>query len=281
MYKNILSFYRINDWVKSIGFCILGLTATKFLQIINPFLFFIGILQSCFLFSFLFSLNDFFDYIIHKEKNFIGKIIDKSILSKNFVLLLCFLPLLPSITILYLNSSESYLITLLLFIILSISYSLPKIRLRDIPIIDVICNVLFFSLIFLQSYFFVNDIIIPKVYFLLFWIVLYSFSHEILHQISHFEMDKRSGRTSTTILLGKKESIVLFKYSLLLPVLGILFYFLFHGFEVFVGVMILFALMRFFYVLKLNEKSDFKKLRNKLGGILEGGLYLILNILEF
>jgi len=66
-----------------------------------------------------------------------------------------------------------------------------------------------------------------------------------------------------------------------LPVLGILFYFLFHGFEVFVGVMILFALMRFFYVLKLNEKSDFKKLRNKLGGILEGGLYLILNILEF
>jgi len=274
--RNILRFYRMKDWIKSLGFSILGLS----IFIIDPFLLFLGLIQACFLFSFLFSLNDFFDYLIYKEKNFIGNLINKSVLSKKLILLLCFLPLILSTISLIINFSISYFVFYILFIILSVEYSLPKVRLRDIPIIDVICNVLFFSLIFLQSYFFVSTKIITKLYFFLFWIIFYIFSHEIIHQISHFEKDKKSGRISTVILLGKERSIYILKFSFLLPVVfGILVYTLFVDLKLFASIMVLSNLLRFFYIRNFNKKLDFEKSRNNLGGVFEGFAYFILNII--
>jgi 4-hydroxybenzoate polyprenyltransferase len=274
---NLIKLYRAKDWIKSLGFCLLGLNL-GFVQ--YPPLLFLGLIQSILLFSFLFSFNDFFDYIIHKEKNYIGKIIAESILPKELVFLLCLLPLILSVIPLFLKFSVEYIILYSLFITLSISYSLPKVRLRDIPFIDIICNVFFFSLIFLQSYFFLNSIATPKVYFLLFWIIFYIFSHEILHQIYHFNRDRESGRLTTAILLRKKRSINLLKFSFLLPIIfGVLVYSSFPNLEIFAVIMILFSFLRFFYIYSFNEKSDFKKLRNGLYGIFEGGLYFILNFL--
>jgi 4-hydroxybenzoate polyprenyltransferase len=278
--RSILYFYRIKDWIKSLGFSLIGLTTTK-LIFMNPFLLLLGIIQSYLLFSFLFSFNDFGDYIVKKEKNFIGRLIKKSVLPKNTVLLLCFLPLVLSTVVLILNFSSYYFIFYLLFVILSIAYSMPKIRLRDVLIVDIICNVLFFSLIFLQSYFFVNTIINTKLFFFLFWIASYIFSHELIHQISHFEKDKKSGRISTAIWLGKNNTIHLLKFSFLLPIIfGVLIYFLFSNLKIFAVFMIFFSSVRFLNVNKFNGKKDFKKLRNKLNGTLEGGIYLVLNLLE-
>jgi len=273
----ILDFYRVRDWIKSLGFSILGLS----LFVINPFLLFLGLIQACFLFSFLFSFNDFGDYIVHEEKNFIGNLIRKSSLSKEVILLFTLLPVFLSTIPLFLNFSVKYLIFYLLFIILSISYSVPMIRLRDIPYVDVICNTTFFFLIFIQSYFFLNTEFNVKVFFFLFWAAFHSFSHEIIHQISHFLKDKKSGRISTVILIGRRRSIFLLKFIFLIPIMfGVLMFLLFSGLRAFAGIMILFNFIRLFYIRKINMKSNFEKLRNRLWGSFEGGLYFIFNMLS-
>lgn len=269
----IFSFYRIRDWIKSLGFSIIGLSILSK----NPFLFFIGLIQSCFLYSFLFSINDFFDYSIKKEKNYIENLITKKLINKNLALLLCFLPLILSIIPLILNFSFYYLIFYTMFVFFSLVYSIPKIRLRDIAVVDIFCNILFFCLIFIQLYFFVNSKVDSKLYFFLFWIIFYIFSQELIHQLSHFKNDKITGRTSTVILLNKRKSRNILKISFILPIIfGILVYLLLKELELFAIVMIFFNIMRFLYVYKFNENSDFNELRNELGGTIEGIIYFIL-----
>jgi 4-hydroxybenzoate polyprenyltransferase len=275
--SKLLYFYRVKDWIKNLGFSILGLYISTF----NPILLILNLIQTSFLFSFLFSINDFFDHVIHKEKNFIGNLLKQSILSKKLILLFCFLPLFLSIIVLILNFSIQYFIFYSIFVILSIAYSFPKIRLRDKPIIDIICNISFFLLIFLQSYFFVKTIPIIKMYFFLFWIIFYIFSQEITHQLSHFKKDEKTGRISTVILIGKNKSIYILKFSFILPIIfGIVTFYLFPILKVFAIIMIFSNLIRFFY-LKFDEKLKFEKLRNRLGGILEGGFYFLLCSLGF
>ena len=129
--EQVIRFYRVKDWVKSLGFCALGLTSVEFTLTSNPFLFFLGMIQAFFLFSFLFSFNDYFDHFLEKEENFIGELIEKSVLSKEKAIFLCTLPLILSLIPLFSNLSYNYLTFYLLFVTLSITYSASKIRLRN------------------------------------------------------------------------------------------------------------------------------------------------------
>ena len=278
--KGILSFYRVRDWIKNLGFLFISLTIG-----VSPseilLLFCLGIVQGIFLFSFLFSFNDFGDHIVNNEKNFIGYLMDNAILSKNIILFLYSLPLILSTIPLIFNTSMNYLIFYGLFIIISIAYSAPRIRLRDLPIIDIICNVLIFTSAFFLSYFFVNPNLVLKTYFFLLWVSLYVFSHEILHQISDFEKDRKSGRNSTIIRLGKKKSISFFKFTISISLMsGLVIFFAYPTLRILSGIMILFSSIRFFYFLRFDEKSDFRRSRNRLDGIIEGSLYFILNLLK-
>jgi len=280
MYERIFKFYRVEDWIKSLGYSFLGLNVYESLFITNPLLFFVGMVQSFFLFSFLFSLNDFGDHIVCKEKNFIGNLIQKFILSKNLALLLCLIPLFLSIIPLVINFSINYFIFYLLFVIISFFYSLPGIRFRDIAVVEIICCISFYSLIFLQSIFFVNTKITLVSYFLLSWVILYTFSQEINHQIYHLQKDKKSGRTTMMMLIGNNKLLFL-RISFLISVLfGFIIYIFFSTLRIFTAIMIFFGLIRFLYVYKFNEKSNFKRLKDKLGGIIEGVLYFLLIFLK-
>jgi len=276
MLKDILNFYRMNSWIKSLGLCLLGLTAKEIVILSNPLLFVLGVVQACFLFSFMYSFHDLSDYISEKRGHFIGNLIKKSILSKKLAFVFSMVPLILSIVILISNFSLNYLIVYLTFIIAVILYAAPKIRLGDIPIVDVVFNILMFSLILLQSYFFVNDLINQKMLFFLIWTIFYIFSLEIIHQISHFKEDKRS----TAKFLGLKKSMDLLKMSFLISAtFGVFIFISSPSLMIYSLIMIIGSFIRFFYILRINQKADFGRLRNRLGGILEGSLYFILNIL--
>jgi len=78
--------------------------------------------------------------------------------------------------------------------------------------------------------------------------------------------------------LGKKRSVKIFKLSFLLPFsFGILVSILFPELKLFGVVISIFSLARFLYVYNLSEESNFEKLRKKLGGVVEGSLYFVLN----
>jgi len=269
----VAELYRVKNWVKSLGICILGLSALNFAIASNPYMFLLGLAQTFLLFSFLYSLDDFNDYIVEGEKNFIGDLIKNSRISKKPAFALCILPLLLSIYIMVVNFSTNYFIFYIIFVVFSFLYSMPKVRLGDIPIVDAICNIIFFSCIFLLSYFFVNTIMTTKAYFFLIWISIYIFSLEILHQLAHFNKDK----ISTVKVLGRGKSLAVLKTSFFVSILiGIFFFIMAPELRVFSIVMSVFGSIRFLYVSKMNEKTHFEKFRNKMGGILEGGIYFAL-----
>jgi len=280
MYKIIkyaLNFYRAKNWGKALGLCLFGLTAGGFIITANPFLFFVNVLQSIFLFSFLFSFHDLNDFIVENKKYLIGNLISKSTVPIKAIFFLCSLPLILSIFPLFLNFSVKYLVCYLAFLLLAIFYSLPRIRLGDIPFVDTACIILLFSLIFLQSYFYVNQAITSKFYFFILWIICYYLSLEILHQLSHFENDINS----TARILGKRKSISFFKLSFLASsVVSVIICIFFNELRLYAILMLLFGIFRYVFVHKIDEKENFEKLRNRMGGFIEGVIYVIFNILK-
>ena len=274
----ILSFYRVRDWIKSLGFCLLGLITSKKFFLTDTITFFLGILQALFLFSFLFSFNDFWDHMEEGEKNKVGELIKK--FGKKKVFTICILPLLLSLIPLILNFSTTYLVYYSAFIFFSVIYSIPKVRLRNIPFVDIASNISIFTLIFLQSYFFVNQRLTLKAYFFLSWIALYIFSQEILHQISHLSKDRAHERETTISILGLRKSLLLLRFSVLLQALaGILILMTYRALLIYGIVMFSFGFFRFIYSCKFGYKTNFEKVRDKMRGIEEGSIYLAFSLL--
>ena len=270
---SLVEFYRVKNWIKITGLSILGLTSSVITT--NISILFMGVLQSIFLLSFLFAYHDYNDYLVENKNYPIGKLIRKSISNKKTVLVLVLLPLVLSLLPLVLNFSVGYGIFYLIFVILSIGYSSPKIRLGDIPVVDTLVVISLYSLIFIQSFFFTNTMINEKFYFLLLWSISFYFLTEFLHQLSHYKNDVNS----TVKFLGNKKAISILKYSLFIPIFGsIAFYLLFPELKYYCIIMLLSGSIRYIYLMKKIEKTNFEELRHKMGGFIEGMIYLFLNI---
>jgi 1,4-dihydroxy-2-naphthoate octaprenyltransferase len=281
MFENIWEFYRMEDWVKVLGIALLGLTTLNYF-LLSPLSFFLCISECSLLLAFLFSFNNFEDFLKEGEKNFIGNLIDKRRLSKNLALFLCFLPLILSLIPLYINFSYVHFTLYALFAIFAFGYSAPRIRLRDVPFVDVFCNVVFYYILFFISYFYLNNSITLEAYFYLIWITFFFSTSEILHQIDHFEKDRKNKRTSTAIFLGKESTIWLFKSIFLASiVVGLAILVLYPTLRIYAVVLIGSGTLKFIYFgRKISKKTNLQKLRYNMGGMLEGIAYILLNILK-
>ncbi|MCW1298403.1 MAG: UbiA family prenyltransferase [Candidatus Parvarchaeota archaeon] len=269
--KKICEFYRIKDWFKNLGLCLIAYTTNVFPTFEIAFL---NLIQSSLLLAYFFAMNNFFDFKIAKEKNYIAslKMKDKQIL------LLCTLPLFLILPTLPIKYNNTFLTLIILFIVLSTLYSCPP-RFRDHTIIDVLMNCTIFSVLYLQAYFFFNEKLNNRTILFLFITFTYFLFHELLHQLAHFKKDKKSGRITTAIFLGFNQTIATLKNLLLIYILiAFISIFIFQNLNQFFIVMFVFNLLRYNKIRKINRMTNLQYLRDNVYGIYEWGLYLLLNI---
>jgi 4-hydroxybenzoate polyprenyltransferase len=272
----IFELYRIKDWFKNLGICLLAivLSASKL-----NLLYFLPIVQFSLAYSFVFSLNDYFDYKISQEKNFVQIIIRKGSKEKS-LLLKIFFPLIILIPTFWLNSFNS-LLFLLLFLLLSSIYSLPKFGLKKNFLFSIPANSFSIGAFsFLSSYFFVSEKLDFKgIMFTVIFILLIAI-YEIIHQISHIKEDKKSKIKSLPVVFGVQKSlkIAIFIQSLILTIALISLLMNFWSNLVFLGTVV-FSILRIFRIRRW--KNDFSKLRTKIFGFEEGSFYLIVISLRY
>jgi 4-hydroxybenzoate polyprenyltransferase len=230
-------------------------------------------------FAYSFVINDYFDHIIFKEKNYLKNIVKS--LGKKKTLFLSILPLAGIFV--FFAFFSSFLPTALLgtIIIFYTLYSVPPFQLKRNYIFSLVINSLSIGVLpflFVLSFYGIY----PEqalAFSILFFI--YIFFHEIIHQISHFKNDKRNGIKSLPAVYGLKSSILVAKTSLITSVLVGTFFILINPSSNFIFIItVLFSLYRLLRLSKLPlDYQRFSLLRNRFYGIQEGITYLIVILL--
>lgn len=271
---NPLKFYRVKDWVKNLGICLIAfLTANplfNFSTYQQTLLFLTGVALA---YAYAFSINDFFDYKLSKETSYIGKLIKRY--KEKLVIFLCFIPLFCFFLIfLFLKELSSYL--LILFIFLYSLYSIPPFRLKKYYFFSIPINAVCIGLLtYLSAYFLLTTKITFQV--VLFSIIFCSYLifQEIIHQIAHRKRDKGASIYSLPNMIGIKKSLRVAIASQIVPIIAVLLAFIL-GIRNFIFVItILFSSLRILRVSKTNVRTNFNDLRNKLYGSQEGLSYII------
>lgn len=125
-----LKFYRLlpwrgkGSWIKLSGYTLLGYALSHRL---NPPLVLLNFLTLGGIFMYGFSLNDYFDFVLEGETNYVGEVVGRR--GRGKAILLVLLPL-SSLVLLPLFPLPSSLLLFLFFLILT-THSLPPLRMRN------------------------------------------------------------------------------------------------------------------------------------------------------
>lgn len=273
----LIEFYRIKDWIKNLGIFLLAFATVSFkgLTISHILILAYGGL----LFSYAFSINNYYDSLLANEKNFITFLVNKKKVSRRMVFALCILPLAPLLVFIFLLQSILFALFSLFLIFLATIYSAPPLRLRDKPFFDVCINSVFFPLFYTQTILFFSYFSLEAL--MLTIILVFNFGlYELIHQMCHFDADKKTGRITTAIKMGSGTTILIIKYMPLVFIFSILPFLLVGNRKI--STLLLgtwsFNLFRVYQFRNLSVNSSFKKLRSNvfLG---EGIYYLIVNLI--
>lgn len=270
---NLLEFYRVKDWIKNLGISLIAfLTATSsfnfsiFQQIL---LFLVAMILA---YAYAFSINDFFDYQLSKEINYIGKIIRK--FKEKTVVFLCFVPLICfSLIILFLNKVSSYL--LFFFVLFYTLYSIPPFRIKRYYFFSIPVNAICIGLLtYISAYFLLADEITFKVVMFSIIFCSYLVFQEIIHQIAHKKKDKNVSIHSLPNVIGIKKALKISIISQIVPIIGILIALVLDTKNLIFIASIFFSFLRILKISKVTIKTDFNKLRNETYGVYEGVYYV-------
>lgn len=271
--NNVWKFYRVKDWIKNLGIVVIGLVLAGSLDIR---IFLVILTHTSFLLAHSFSINDFYDFKLMKEANYISKKIKKGT-SEQRILAFTLLPLFGILATSLFLPFNSLMFTLL-FILFFNMYSCPPLRLKRNWFFSLFINSLCIgAFLFLISYFSAAGSLTNKAVMLVVIFFNYIFSTELIHQISHMKKDKKARIRSFPNAYGIKNSLKLFQLSQSIVVIMSLYllYVDFYLYTIFIGT-IVFSLSR---ILKVRgfylKRTNFKKMRNRMYGLYEGLYYLI------
>lgn len=189
--KEYLYFYRILNWenkisgIRPIGYTFFGYLMAGRLD------FFIIFLNSLVIFgvlSFWYSLNDYFDWKIQNEKNFLATKIKKNELNQRQALIYCFLPLILSL-LLFLIIKPDNLYPLFLFLViffLTTFYSAPPLRLKQKRFLGFLVPMVGAPILFLQGYVVLGPLTI-SILLLAIILLLFQGYLEMLHIIEDYQ----------------------------------------------------------------------------------------------
>jgi len=267
---NLIKFYRVNVWSKIVGIPLIGILLTEFnFQLIS-----LVILSALLALAHSFSLNDFFDFKLAKERNYISKISERY--GEKIIESLILLPFIFALIIGFYISSISFLI-LFCYFSLSFLYSCPPFRLKRHYLLSILtCSICMGGLLFLFGFFSLTTKLTFEafVFFIIFF--FYFMFVELVHQIDHMRIDKKSGIRSFPITFGVNKTLSLLKFTQLIPLLisiiALILNFRLH--LIFTGS-IFFCLLRIVKVETVcKKKLNIKQLR-KPYGFYEGLYYLL------
>ncbi len=223
-FKELIYLYRLAPWGNKLrSFRMLGYTMLGYLMsgsfnlsaiLINTLAVF-GVL----LFGFL--INDFYDYKIQREINFIGFKIEEGSLKKREFFLYLLIPLFLVFPIFFIGRfisvSKIFLISIFAGLFLIIFYSVPPLRLKERKIAGFLVSPFAVSFLFLESFSLLKQ---PELEIYLFVIIIFLFQCylETLHSIKDFhdpkEITKMTLKDSLRFL--KIFSLISFSASLFL-----------------------------------------------------------------
>jgi len=272
-------FIRIKDvigWslISFVGF-ILGVSVLSFK--INLIPFFVFIICVLCLTSFTFAINNFFDADSDKEnprrKNI--NAIASGDISKNTGILIILLLAIITLLISFFYELEVFLFSgFLLFF--GWSYSAPPLRLKGIPVMDVIWHFFGFFLIIIWSSLIADNV------GLITWLVAFSLGifstvGQVCNHILDYTFDKDSGTKTFAVWAGldtssKTANALTFIHLLVLMSLFLLFS---SRYYVTIGIVFIFALLGF--ILLRPKKGNFPTRRCYtfyFNIVLGGGVYL-------
>jgi len=242
----LVSEYRVFDWIHYLGFALLGMAFQKTCALyLFPFV--------ALLLAYAYSLNNFYD-LRKKSKVFLYPLI----ISLPFFLLLNFIQIFIS----------------LLFLFMVTTYSARTFNVKNKKIISTIYNAFSFTLIFFLALFVIEDFSLRILLLSLFFFLL-NLVAQFVHEICHFEKDRRQKTLNTTVAYGKKFSMKLSFISLILviPVSGTLLFFHFVNVLFFV-VSTIFSIYFAVKIFTTKIDSKFRKSYKKFG-ILAGFIFFI------
>lgn len=241
-FNDLLYFYRIKrlknkvSWINSLFYGLFGMLLAG---IFNFKIYFAEILILSGIFMLSFSLNDYFDFKLENDDNFIKTLVKKKIITEKKVFFLCLLPLVLLPLAFFLNKISR--LFFLIFALISVFYSVPLFRLKRFS--KSLPSVLCAGLLFLQAYSSLRAVGI-KAALMCILILVFHLMVEQIHRISE-------GKKGLRLL--KALPFVYFLLSLLFSYVNKIF--LISSF---------FSLFRIKALTKINKNTDFKKLRYSL-----------------
>lgn len=203
MLSDLIKIYRVKDWVHFLGLPLLGYF--KFNEE-NPKRLLFILISSAFYLAFAAVLNNWYDRHLDINQSL------KNPFSKNFdrfnfynIRTVIILPLVLTLIFAYLSSTIVFLI-MLIGIFFSYSYSSPPFRLKSIPVVGTLSNILVFIPLL-----YIGPVSIENHYSEMFYLAVFcSFVviiMQLFHEIEDMEDDQKGKIYTIPVIFGKKEAI--------------------------------------------------------------------------
>lgn len=271
--KELLYFYRILNWknkisgVRPIGYTIFGYLMARSFVFLPLFLNTIAIFGAL---IFCYTINDYFDWKLQKEKNFLVEKIEKKEINEKVILKYCFFPLIFLLPFLILSSNYpiSFFI-LFAFFFISVFYSIPPLRFKKRKLLGVIIPPIGAPILFLQGYFILGTFKL-SILFLAFLIFLFQVYLEFLHIIDDSQQKKEIKKMSLNFSQKALKVVPLFSlgFSLIFSLYNPIFL-----------ITAIFSIIRFLAVKKIEIKKINQVRKNLLSPVWSLYEFLIYGIL--
>jgi len=101
------------------------------------------------------------------------------------------------------------IINYLILLALGVLYSVPPVRFKEKPLLDLISHSLFFGVLLVTQGYFAystNKFICPEI---LFCVILASIYLELRNEVEDFDYDKKASYKTTSVILGKNMSLII------------------------------------------------------------------------
>jgi 4-hydroxybenzoate polyprenyltransferase len=273
---SLSKFYRLSDWIKNLGVCIIGFLAAQLASNdFSPMTFlavFSVLLYLALGYAVSFSVNDFYDSQYQDEDNYGKKVIEK--IGRGNTFMLTAVPFMLMALILQIAENRAFMLIFVSTVVF-ILYSIPPFRLKRYFFLSIPINAVFIGVTaILAGYFIANDKISQDLVMLSIIFTVYPALTEVIAQLADIESDRRGNILSLPVAFGARKTIQYAAYSQL-----------FLGFTIaaIVGLgynnpmylgSVVFATVRFIRMHSLKETADFDVIRGRMLGSYEGVYYI-------
>lgn len=255
--KEFLYFYRIINWenkisgVRPIGYTFFGYLMAGTFSFLPLFLNTLAIFGAL---IFCYGLNDYFDWKLQKEKNFLSYKLKNKELAKKEALEYYFLPLAFLVPFFFIASILSLIIFWIGFLLI-LFYSVKPIRFKKIKFLGFIFPPFAVSLLFLEGYS-VLGVFNLNIYLLAILIFIFQCYLEAFHVLEDSKIKEETKKIKNIKNIEKiVKNLPLFSFAL-----SISFSFINPVFL----ITSLFSMIRFFSLRRIDTKREINKIRRNV-----------------